>query len=86
MSASKQIFQALSGYKPYEWLIVGGLAYIFFAIATDAKPHDDTDPVDGRSGMRLFIDNKTGCHYLGGGLGGITPRLDQEGRHICEGR
>jgi len=44
---------------------------------------DSTDG-DRRSGMSLHIDNRTGCHYLGGS--GLTPRLDRNGRHICEGK
>ncbi len=44
---------------------------------------DDTDPPSGRSGMILFIDYKTGGQYLGSPSGGITPRLDEHGRHIC---
>ena len=44
------------------------------------------DSTDGekRSGMILSVDAMTGCHYLQGKSGGITPRLNQEGRHVCE--
>ena len=56
------------------------LAWIF----SPAKPFDDTDPTSGRSGLRLYVDARTGCHYLGGAFSGITPRVDAEGRHICE--
>ncbi len=47
----------------------------------------DRDTTDGevRSGMALKIDALTGCHYLEGQRGGLTPRLDKEGLHICEG-
>lgn len=48
--------------------------------------YDDTDPPNGRSGMLLFIDQRTGCHYLGNPMGGIIPRVDAKGRHICEPR
>ena len=43
------------------------------------------DTTDGkkRSGMALRIDNMTGCHYLEGSKGGITPRLDGQGNHVC---
>jgi hypothetical protein len=44
--------------------------------------HDDTDPPDGRSGMKLYTDHKTGCQYLSAPLSSITPRLDGEGRHV----
>jgi len=46
---------------------------------------DDTDVSKlKKSGMRLMIDNGTGCHYLGAPEGGITPRLDKDGNHICD--
>ena len=44
--------------------------------------YDSTDG-DSRSGMSLHIDNKTGCHYLGGVS--LIPRLDASGKHICIG-
>lgn len=45
---------------------------------------DDTDPPEGRSGMALYTDHRTGCQYLGNPMGGITPRLDRTGKHMCE--
>lgn len=50
-------------------------------------PYDETDNVSNgeRSGLGFYIDNGTGCQYLSGGLfGGITPRLDSRGKHICK--
>lgn len=48
---------------------------------------DDTDPPTGaRSQLGLHIDNRTGCHYLSTHKGGLTPRLDANGRHICDKR
>lgn len=65
--------------------LTGGLVLILLG---SCSPKDDTDPPDGRSGMGLRIDHRTGCHYLtsAGLLGesGITPRLDRDGRHVCE--
>lgn len=43
---------------------------------------DDTDSDDRRSGLVLYTDNKTGLQYIGNPLGGITPRLDETGRHM----
>lgn len=58
---------------------------ILFVIAFAAhgyfKPKDGTDPEDGRSGLILFTDAKTGCQYVGNPAGGITSRLSAEG-HI----
>jgi hypothetical protein len=44
---------------------------------------DDTDPPDGRSGLSLYTDSKTGCQYLRAGISGLTPRLDRDGKQIC---
>lgn len=32
----------------------------------------------------IRIDKTTGCHYLSNYNGGITPRLDANGVHICD--
>lgn len=64
-------------------ILLAALIVWFLSIA--AK--DDTDPpgMGQRSGMKLFVDHRTGCHYLGNVLGGITPRVDGAGRHVgCE--
>ena len=42
---------------------------------------DDTDPVDGRSGMMLLTDSGTGCQYRY--WGSLTPRMDANGKQIC---
>lgn len=48
-------------------------------------PHDDSDPAGGRSGLRIYVDYRTSCQYLAAGwLGGLTPRLDNSGRQICQ--
>lgn len=33
--------------------------------------------------MRVTTDHLTGCQYLMGSRGGLTPRLDADGNHIC---
>ena len=43
---------------------------------------DDTDG-ENRSGLVPRIDARTGCQYLEAQGGGITPRLDAAGKHIC---
>ena len=49
------------------------------------SPINDTDINRwNRSGMQLYTDSLTGCQYLEAGMiGGITPRLDRDGKHIC---
>ena len=61
------------------WLFIT-LAMHYWRIGFDA-----TDDVDAgrRSGVALRIDHGTGCQYIEGQGGGITPRLDRDGRHIC---
>lgn len=49
------------------------------------QPGDSTDSDSARSGLSLHVDAKTGCHYLGTARGGITPRYDRDGNHICTG-
>jgi len=34
------------------------------------------------SQLQLRIDTGTGCHYLVTSSGGITPRLDGQGKHV----
>lgn len=45
---------------------------------------DDTDDVDKRirSGVKPITDHKTGLQYLKTPFGGITPRLDADGKHM----
>jgi hypothetical protein len=63
------------------------VAYFTIAALGRCTPKDDTDPHDRRSGMRLYRDAMTGCEYLSPGVfGGLTPRLDQHGRHVCRTR
>lgn len=45
-------------------------------------PHDDTDPVGGRSGLVLYTDCLTGLQYIGTPRGGIIERLNTDGRQI----
>lgn len=66
----------------YTAIFAAGLWYVF----TTNGPKDETDPPDGRSGLTLRTDAATGCQYLEGGGGGITPRLGPDGRPWCVGR
>ena len=47
---------------------------------------DDTDnhQTKTRSGLILYTDHGTGLQYIkGGSFGGIYPRLNAKGEHIC---
>jgi hypothetical protein len=46
---------------------------------------DDTDGPKKRSGLLLYVDRRTGVHYVrADAFSGLTPRLDRDGRIICE--
>ncbi len=45
---------------------------------------DTSDSPNGWSGLTVHLDYQTGCHYLTR-RGGLTPRLDRSGNHICDG-
>lgn len=62
---------------------VGILAAGFILDAAIERPTDSTDSTEARSGMGLHTDALTGCQYLSTPKGGITPRLDASGRHLC---
>ena len=34
--------------------------------------------------MFVYVDDLTGCQYLRTYKGGITPRLNKDGKQICE--
>jgi len=49
--------------------------------------YDDTDNLKGKekSGLILYIDYGTGCHYLkSGAFDSLVPRLDKNGKQVCE--
>ena len=45
---------------------------------------DSTDSPTKRSGMSLYIDHETGCHYLANRGGTLIKRMTKEGKHYCE--
>lgn len=44
---------------------------------------DDSDSPPIRSGVRITTDKRTGCQYFQTWSGGITPRMDKDGKHAC---
>lgn len=73
-----------------EWLIVILIIAVIIQYLIAASPigRDDTDEGRGwfarRSNMTVYTDHKTGCQYLATPSGGLTPRLDGEGKQICK--
>ena len=65
--------------------VVIGLLISLSVIYSSSSPKDSTDPIDGRSGLEIKVDAMTGCQYLTTPKGGLTPRLDANGKQICGG-
>lgn len=61
-----------------------------FGLIQVVRPTDTTDKSRlNRSGVSLYVDALTGCHYLSVqegifGKGVLIPRLDRIGQHYCE--
>lgn len=47
-----------------------------------SKP-DETDSATERSALKLYTDYGTGCQYIETRRGGLSPRLDTDGKQIC---
>lgn len=72
-------------------IIVGALTLYWFVVkeidaAAFAQWGIGRDVTDGRerSGLALRTDAQTGCQYLASPWGGLTPRVDRAGKHICD--
>ncbi len=64
--------------------IIFGFAVVVVVTMFPRSPLDDTDGLEERSGLKLYIDRGTGCHYLQGGfMSNVILRLDANGKHIC---
>jgi hypothetical protein len=69
------------------WMLVFVSVLLFLRIlSVSPLGRDDTDKEawGERSGINPVTDALTGCQYLLSPSGGITPRLDGDGRHICQ--
>lgn len=78
-------------FKDAVWSILGNLALLYCVLIGVASIlnmlpfwKDDTDPPKGRSDLKVYTDHRTGCQYIGTGSGGLTPRLDANGKQICQ--
>lgn len=78
--------------KFFDWFCITGLVMactavlcIGVAMVVYGIAKDDTDPPDGRSGMHLYTDARTGCMYLSRG-DSLTPRMGADGKQICEAK
>ena len=78
-----------------QWFSAGlqfglGLGTAFFvvivvmALMSGVKPKDDSDPPNGRSGVAVVTDHRTGLQYLKAPGGGLIPRMGMDGQQIRE--
>lgn len=66
-------------------VLVGAVIVVIagMGIGSNYMPTDSTDAsAELRSDMVIFNDYGTGLQYLGSRRGGLTPRLDADGRHM----
>jgi hypothetical protein len=67
------------------WVLLAIILFQFFWMFTPWGK--DVTDVPGwferRSGMHHYTDYGTGCEYVGASGGGLTPRLDRNGKHVC---
>lgn len=71
--------------KRKEFMIFVAVILLVF-ILDFMRPIDSTDKSRWkRSGLHLYIDQKTGVQYIKGGyFGQMIPRLDQNGNPVTE--
>lgn len=89
-AASTRLHQVLRDFAAWAmrellWAIV--IVLVVTAIFVESPlARDDTDAgpgwFDDRSNMKPLTDGKTGCQYLAGEKGGLTPRLTYDGKHM----
>lgn len=77
------VFRALKDFTLYIAMIFVVGMIVGRVINATSWGRDDSDGEE-RSGLRVHTDALTGCQYLATRGGGITPRLDTQGRHICK--
>jgi len=76
----------------FDFICLGALAMLglflstcFFLWLFGLLPvnRDESDASGRGGGVKAVTDDLTGCQYLGFQNGGITPRMDAQGRHLC---
>ena len=66
------------------YLVTAVAVLLFVVLLAAHAPRDDSDGPNGRSGLAVRTDALTGCQYLEGSRGGVTPRLDRLGKRVCK--
>ena len=81
------IYEALKNIikKLGHYFLIGLFISTVFCWYMGKFDRDSTDGID-RSNMSLHVDALTGCNYLSGANGGLTPRISSNGQHYgCKG-
>lgn len=68
-----------------EWFVSGFMFTFggFMAIALLVPLFTSSDKGKKVRDYEVLVDQDTGCQYLMTDKGGVTPRLDADGKHIC---
>jgi len=64
------------------WLIVGLVVTTLLGLTPLGRDNSDAGAWGARSGMEPMTDALTGCQYLRVPGGGITPRMDGNGKQV----
>ena len=67
-------------------VVLGLMVFNLMSYGFQPFKRDDSDPVDGRSGFMVLTDDLTGVQYLVTTLGGLTPRLREDGTVMVRAR
>lgn len=75
--------------SPTAWLVAALIVTVLLSVAgcegSPAQPAKaDQKPVPSFYSVSLYTDPDTGCEYLAQYRGGITPRLDRNGKQVCK--
>jgi hypothetical protein len=62
--------------------MIAGISALVTAWQQDHRRVIEVPPDDG---LHRYVDNETGCQYIGNRFG-FTIRLDKDGKPICHGR
>lgn len=63
------------------WFVISLVISFLFNRFTDIG-RDDSDSKTEKSGVKVVTDHLTGLQYLETSRGGITPRLDIDGKQV----
>ena len=74
----------------FAWGVTAFVAAVLLVIHAEdyfwPSSFDDSDAPPLRSDLRIKTDHLTGCQYFITAFGGITPRVDRDGKQVCGGR